>query len=103
MAFFPGTSVVQWGPGAPMGLVQCLPYICPILPKGWLEEVRGSHPQGQLGGWQGLLGEGQEGSMVCVQGREGISSLAGPAHLWPHCLSHGGEGGLGGGMEWGCH
>lgn len=71
MAFFPGTSVVQWGPGAPMGLVQCLPYICPILPKGWLEEVRGSHPQGQLGGWQGLLGEGQEGSMSVCPGKGG--------------------------------
>lgn len=34
-AFSPGTSVVQWGPGAPIGLIQCLPYICPHLtPQG---------------------------------------------------------------------
>lgn len=32
-AFFPGTSVVQWGPGAPIGLIQCLPYICPHLSR----------------------------------------------------------------------
>lgn len=31
----------------------------------------------------------------------GISSLAGPAYLWSHCLSFRGERWLGQGMEWG--
>lgn len=44
----PGTSVVQWGPGAPVGLVQCVPCFCapppPSFPRGWLEEARQEDP-----------------------------------------------------------
>lgn len=63
-AFLPGTSVVQWGPGDPVGYVQCLPCICPTLLQGAARRgPRGSHPQGQLGGQRGLLEEEQHKNM----------------------------------------
>lgn len=44
------------------------PVCTPTLPQGMARRgPRGSHPQGQLGGWQELLEEEQEGSMrVCL-------------------------------------
>lgn len=59
-----GPRCAQW----PQGPVSAL-YLLPASPKGWLKEVRGSHPQGQLGGRQGLQERSRKGGMRACPGK----------------------------------
>lgn len=91
-----GAQVRQWARSS------VCPISSPSLPQGMAQGgQRGSHPQGQLGGRQGLLGEEQEGGMRACRGKGG-HQLPGRASPPSATLPLRGEGRSGGGMEWGC-
>lgn len=59
-----GAQVLKWA------MSSVCPIFVPTLPLGMARKgQRGSHPQGQLGGWWGLLGEEQEGGMRACLGK----------------------------------